>query len=80
MTALILVVLVDGPLAEDDNGTNSLEAGAWLLVGCIAASMCLAWMWSGRCALLDRKRSCTVLPCLFQCDSPVPAFCCEAAR
>lgn len=49
VTSLILVVLVDGPLAEDvDRGPDSLEVGVWLLVGCFAAATFLSWLWSGR--------------------------------
>lgn len=51
VTSLILVVLVDGPLAEDvESGPDSLEVGVWLLVGCFAAATFLSWLWSGRCA------------------------------
>jgi hypothetical protein len=52
LTALILVILIDGPMAENDGKVTSLEAGAWLLVGCLTAAMFLSWLWSGRCAPL----------------------------
>lgn len=50
-TALVLVILIDGPLAVDeDGGPDSLQVGTWLLVGCIAAATFLSWLWSGRYA------------------------------
>lgn len=50
VTALVLVILIDGPLAVDDGvGPDSLQVGTWLLVGCIAAATFLSWLWSGRC-------------------------------
>lgn len=55
---IILVVLVDGPLAEDsaeDGAPRNLEPGTWLIVGCIAAATFLSWIWSGRCARFARK-------------------------
>jgi hypothetical protein len=52
VTALVLVLLIDGPLAEvkDNSNISSLEAGSWLLVGCVVAAMFMSWLWSGRCA------------------------------
>eukprot|EP00892_Ulva_mutabilis_P012065 jgi/Ulvmu1/9230/UM005_0330.1 len=49
VTALVLVILIDGPLAVDEGeGPDSLQVGTWLLVGCIAAATFLSWLWSGR--------------------------------
>ena len=61
VTALVLVIVIDGPLAENianiERGSgrevfvSHLDAGAWLLVGCVSAAMLMSWLWSGRCAL-----------------------------
>ena len=59
VTALVLVIVIDGPLAENianiERGSgrevfvSNLDAGAWLLVGCVSAAMLMSWLWSGRC-------------------------------
>jgi hypothetical protein len=57
ITAFVLVILVDGPLSEDTiTGGHDLEAGMWLLFGCLAAAACLSWLWTGRYAPLKQDK------------------------
>lgn len=58
VTALVLIVLIDGPLAATaPSGEHELQAGSWLIVGCVAAAVMLSWMWTGKYLRLEAEEA-----------------------